>query len=219
MEGWIKLHRQITEWEWYTDNNTFKVFIHLLIKANHDDRQWQGMIIKKGELVTSVRKLSDELGISVQSIRTSLNRLKSTHEVTQFPHTQFTHLSVNNYSEYQDTNTVANKQLTHSQHTANNKQELKNNKNNKNKTEGSYSSIEKITDKEIDEISDKYQVPVAFVRSKIDDMINWHGKNPKKNHYANYYRALCDWVKKDALKVKGLSQDGKTKIVYAGDTA
>ena len=33
MSGWIKLHRKITEWEWYSDANTFRVFMHLLLTA------------------------------------------------------------------------------------------------------------------------------------------------------------------------------------------
>ena len=32
--GWISLYRKFTEWEWYTDANTMRVFLHLLLKAN-----------------------------------------------------------------------------------------------------------------------------------------------------------------------------------------
>jgi len=35
MEGWIKIHRKIEARERYTDANTFRVFFHLLINANH----------------------------------------------------------------------------------------------------------------------------------------------------------------------------------------
>ena len=33
MSGWIKLHRSTTEWEWYSDHNTTRLFIHLLING------------------------------------------------------------------------------------------------------------------------------------------------------------------------------------------
>jgi len=45
-------------------------------------------------------------------------------------------------------------------------------------------------------------VPVSFVKSKLDDLINWHEKNPQKNHYKNYLSALRAWVKRDSLKIK-----------------
>ena len=33
-EGYIKLCRKLAAWEWYTDANTVRVFIHCLIMAN-----------------------------------------------------------------------------------------------------------------------------------------------------------------------------------------
>ena len=32
---WVKLFEKITEWEWYKDSNTARVFFHLLVKANY----------------------------------------------------------------------------------------------------------------------------------------------------------------------------------------
>ena len=48
MNGWIKLHRKILDWGWYSDINTRVVFIHLLLLANFDDRYYLGKKIKKG---------------------------------------------------------------------------------------------------------------------------------------------------------------------------
>jgi hypothetical protein len=75
-----------------------------------------------------------------------------------------------------------------------------------------FSSIKDLGDKEFDEISEKYQVPKSFVLSKLDDLTNWHEMKPQKNRYDNYYRALCDWVKRDALKVKQGGSNGKFVI-------
>lgn len=66
-------------------------------------------------------------------------------------------------------------------------------------------------------IAEKYDVTLAFVRSKYDDLVNWHEKNPRKNHYENYYRGLMDWVKKDAMERRENAKSG-SKISYAGDT-
>ncbi len=35
--GYIALHRQMLNWEWYKNTNTKVLFIHLLLKANYKD--------------------------------------------------------------------------------------------------------------------------------------------------------------------------------------
>lgn len=52
MSGWIKLHRKITEWEWYSDANTFRVFMHLLLTANYEDKRWRNIDVKRGQIIT-----------------------------------------------------------------------------------------------------------------------------------------------------------------------
>lgn len=79
--GWIKLHRSITSWEWYKDANTARLFIHLLLTANREGRSCKGLYIDRGQRLASLKQLSNELGISVKSVRTALNHLKNTQEV------------------------------------------------------------------------------------------------------------------------------------------
>jgi len=70
MQGWVKLHRGFTDFEWYKDANTTRVFLHLLITANHRQAKWQGNVIHRGQLITSRDHLAEDLGLSVQSVRT-----------------------------------------------------------------------------------------------------------------------------------------------------
>lgn len=117
--GFIKLHRDILQWEWYQDSNTKDLFLHCLLKANFTDKKWQGILIKRGSFITSYDTLSRELKIGVQSIRTSLNKLKLTGELTSQPTSRNTLLIINNYELYQSTNTPTNTQLTNNQQTTN----------------------------------------------------------------------------------------------------
>ncbi len=57
MEGWIKLHRQFINWEWYKDINTCKLFLHLILSANHKDKKWRSKMIKRGQLITGRKTL------------------------------------------------------------------------------------------------------------------------------------------------------------------
>lgn len=32
--NFVYIHRKIMDWEWYKDPNTFRVFLHLILRAN-----------------------------------------------------------------------------------------------------------------------------------------------------------------------------------------
>lgn len=113
---WIKLNRKIVNWEWYQDIATFKLFIHCLIKANWKDAKFKGIEIKRGQFITSLNRLSEETGLSVQQVRTALEKLVSTHSVTKSSFENFTVITVENYDAYQENN----KEATHYQHKSNN---------------------------------------------------------------------------------------------------
>ena len=81
MGGHIKIDRKILDWEWYSDINTCRLFIHLLLKANWKDGRFQGTEVPRGSLVTSYNSLAKDTGLSVKNVRTALNHLETTGEV------------------------------------------------------------------------------------------------------------------------------------------
>jgi len=137
-DGWIKLHRRFIEWEWYRTPYMFHLYTHLILRANHSPMKWQGMTIERGQLVTGRKQLSQELGVSEQTIRTCLIRLKSTSEITIKSTNKNSIITICNYASYQSQekeinqhiNQQANQQLTNNQPTTN--QQLTTNKNDKN---------------------------------------------------------------------------------------
>ena len=129
----IKLDRNIMEWRWYQDANTFRIFVHMIMKANIRDHDFEGITIHRGELATSLPSLSNDLKISIQSCRTALNHLKSTGEVTcrKYPHYQV--ITIVNYELYQSSLTgrstggqqATNRQLTGDQHQSKNEKKVR----------------------------------------------------------------------------------------------
>jgi DNA-binding transcriptional ArsR family regulator len=95
-KGFIKLSKNILEWQWYTDSNVCRLFIHILLKANFKQNKWQGIEINVGEFVTSIEKLHIETGLSVQSVRTALNKLKESGYICLQPTNRFTLIKLNN---------------------------------------------------------------------------------------------------------------------------
>ena len=99
--GWIKLHRQLLDWEWYDDINTKCLFLHCLLRANHSDTEWRGHKIKRGQFLTSLDTLRRETGLSVSQIRTSLKKLISTSELTSKSQARSTIITVLSYDSHQ----------------------------------------------------------------------------------------------------------------------
>lgn len=126
MSGWIKIHRKVLEWEWYDDTNTFRLFIHLILKANHKDKNYRGQLVEAGCLLTGRELLAQETGLSVRQVRTCLERLKSTNEVTINSSRQGTIIQVVKYKDYQiATNETTTERPTNDQQTTTNKNEKK----------------------------------------------------------------------------------------------
>ena len=117
--GFIKFYRSILDWEWYSDTNTMRIFIHCLLKANYQDKKWQGITIQRGSFITSLENLAFETGLSVMQVRTALKKLNVTNEITSQSTSRNTLITVNNYDKYQADNTPDNKQITNEQQTDN----------------------------------------------------------------------------------------------------
>lgn len=98
---WIKLDRNILGWRWYTDANTFRVFVHLLLNANIADHDFRDETIHRGELATSMGHIAESLGITYKNVRTALMHLVSTQEVAIKRRPKYIVISILNYDKYQ----------------------------------------------------------------------------------------------------------------------
>lgn len=104
MAGYIKLHRKLTEWEWYSDPNTLRVFLHLLLKASYKETRYRGHPIHPGQVVCGRKALARELKMSERSVRTALAHLKSTNEVTIKTTSKFSVITIEKWALYQGYN-------------------------------------------------------------------------------------------------------------------
>ena len=108
--GFIKIYRKMTEWEWYTDYKTFVVFLHLLMLANWKPGRFRGREVPAGACVTSVKHLAEDTGLSVKNVRTALDKLRSTNEIGIETANKFTMIFINNWAKYQGDEPTIGKQ-------------------------------------------------------------------------------------------------------------
>lgn len=113
-QGWIKLHREIKESALYENFNARVLFIHLLLTVCHEDRKYpikgKDEVIERGSIVTSIGKLSKEVGISIQQTRTALEYLEVTNRITNKTTNKFSVIQVQNWDKFQNDNKQNNKQ-------------------------------------------------------------------------------------------------------------
>lgn len=199
----------MTAWEWYDDPITLSVWLHILLEANFDNKRWHGIEIKRGQLLTSLLSLQESFrgkdkngnrlkkpSISYQQIRTALEHLKSTNEITIHPTPNYTLISINNYAKYQQVTKVS----TNEQQTSNKRvTTTKEYKNEKNKEIYKEISSEKIL-----EIAERYGVSEKSVKETYEDLILYCKSKGKT--YKDYEAALMTWVRNNI-------KSGKTKIV------
>lgn len=197
MEGWIKLHRRLLEWEWYNKSEMVHLFLHILLKANHNERLWRGIKIKRGQLITGLNKLSNETNISTQTIRTCLKQLQKTGEINRQSNNQYSIITINEYDSYQITkeehNKEANKQVTKRQQTGN-KQVTPTKKDKKEKKDNNvknkYGEFVFLSD--VEYLKLKKTHGDFWTRKMIEKLDNHKGANGKT--YKSDYRAILSWV-------------------------
>ena len=114
LNGFVKIHRKLTQWGWYQDNVVKGVFLHLLLTASFKDYPWQGRIIHAGQVVTSYKRLSEDLGFGLQQIRTAIDKLVSTCEITCEATNKYTLITVVNWEDYQCADEKPTRKVTQS---------------------------------------------------------------------------------------------------------
>ena len=94
----------------YLNHTLYHLFLHLLIKANFTDKEWRGIKIKRGQFLTGRKKLSEETGLTEMQVRTALNHLKISNDITIETTKQYSIITIKNYDDYQHNDQQSNQQ-------------------------------------------------------------------------------------------------------------
>ena len=103
--GWIITHRKMMDcWIW--ENPLYlKAWMHLLYTVNHSDKKIlfdrELITVKRGQLITSQRKLAEAWGCSVMTVRAILDLMCKDEMITVETDRKKTLLTVVNYDVYQ----------------------------------------------------------------------------------------------------------------------
>ena len=198
MQGWISIHRKLTEhWIWKNEKY-LKTWLWFLIRANHKGKKIligaEIIDIERGQFITSINNICKETNLTAQNVRTLLKLLENDSMINKQSTNKLTKITICNYDSYQDTQQTDNKLITNEQQTDNKRVTTDNNDNNENNDINN--RIENFK-KQVFEFSDKYSREML-----IDFIAYWTEKNKsgKKlrfegEKYFDMSRRLATWYK------------------------
>ena len=197
LNGWIKLHRSILNWEWFKDATTFQFFLYCLLKANIADGTWRNIPFKRGQFITSLESICKDTGLTVRQARTRIDRLISTGELTSHTTNKYRILTICKFEDYQTFLEVDDKQnasQTTSKRQANDKQEGYETTTGKEEEEDykirRERNKEKISYKDMKKKDDVFMAPTLIDVKKFILDNDLTGVSPEE--FYQYYEE-CDW--------------------------
>ena len=210
MNGWISLHRKILENPILNRSrvySNFEAWIWLLLKANHKDNKFmlgsELVKVKKGDMITSQKKLCKQFRWGNTKLRNFLKVLQKDGMIALESTTQATYISICNYESYQDSQISNKTQTKPKQHThntrtkTNNNVNKDNNVNNVNKIKVHTKRITYILNNK--KYLEKYGKPLlqAFVDYWTEQSVNGIKMRYQKEKAFDIDRRLQTWAKND----------------------
>lgn len=129
-QGWVCLHRKILDKGWFKNSKYVSVWVHLLLKANHEEKEfmWNGKImkVKEGQLITGRRELSKETGVRESTLEDILKLFENEQQIQQQKTTKFRLITILNWTKYQEKPTTEQQQSNNRATTKRHKQQCNN---------------------------------------------------------------------------------------------
>lgn len=199
---YIKMDRNLRFWRWFKNPKTVLVWIWLLMSANIEDHDFERETIHRGEVATSRKSISAATGLTENEVRTALDHLKSTGEITSRIRPKYQVISILRYCDYQDITTGkrAVKAPANHRQTTGRPPQSKNSKNGKNgKNDSSGDTTTTIRVPPLREDVEAY-CSEHGIRTDIDSFLGYNaarGWKRGKLKVEDWRPLLTQWIIKD----------------------
>ena len=101
-KGFIVLSRCFDDYKYWQSPIAISLWVKILLKANWKDGWFMGVKIPRGSFATSIKNLSEEIGVSHNTITKWLKIFEKEKQISLKSTNKFTVISVVNYALFQD---------------------------------------------------------------------------------------------------------------------
>jgi hypothetical protein len=228
--GYVKVWRKISDAGWFKNHKLCTFWLWCLTKASHKEYDMivgcQQVHLMPGEFIFGRKAASKELRMSEQSIRTLLDFLKTTSNITIKVTNKFSIISIVNWNTYQveenEINHQSNQRLTNKQPATNHKQTHKNINTTTYNIYGDQKNI-KLTAEEYSKLNSKYGEPLTEKAIQYLSKYKVEKGYTTKSDYLTIIRWVFDAVKerenKNANKGFSTYRNNKNDRQLDPDTA
>jgi len=181
MDGWVKIHRQMSENDLWTCEpfSRGQAWVDMILLANHKPnffyKRGVKVNVERGQLAWSELALSERWKWSRNKVRKFLKDLEKEHQIEQQKTNVTQVVTIKNYDKFQEKDTKQNTKRTSKGH------QKDTNKNEKNEEENNISDFDKAL-KEFKKMRVKIHAPLTERAEKliIDKLQKLAGDNEKK---------------------------------------
>lgn len=100
--GWLKLHRKIKDWKFFTNPECVQLLVYLMCEADEE-----------GCITTTIEQICNDLHLTRQVVRDRLKKLCSTNTSTIKSTINGTHITLCNFTSYNSKKNEVNHQTNH----------------------------------------------------------------------------------------------------------
>lgn len=231
MEGWIKLHRKTLDNPIITkDSDYLAVWIYLLLNATHKEYdvlfKGERITLKKGQLLTGRKSISEKLKIDENKVQRILKTLENEHQIEQQSSNKNRLITIVSWDKYQQDEQQDGQQVNNNRTTS--EQQVNTNKNVKN-IKNDKNVITTIGDSCVDglqDVIDFYQSNIGLItpygievftdyaKEMDNDVIIYAMKISVEADKRNikYIKAILNnWAKKGIKKLVDAQKESKQK--------
>lgn len=233
MTGWISLHRSIEDhWTFKEDRvfSKFEAWVDILLMVNHKDQKVllgnELIMVKRGQKITSIRKLCDRWSWSNKKVKNFLNVLEGDGMLSVKSDTKKTVLTVANYDVYQNENLKkrheSDTKATPKHHGSNTEaSRMHTNNNDNNANNANNDSIMNNNDKktaDIREIIAFYEnngFGITAPPSVVEEIDGWYEEGFEKDAIIHAYRIGVEENKKTDKYIRGIIKNWRQAKTYS----
>lgn len=110
--GWLKIWRQLEDWEYFDDPIRLRAWLKLLFKAEPIATKKKGILVERGQIVTTYSEMSRWFGCAKSTVYDVLKDFSESNQIRTISERTFTRITICNYDSYQDISSDVRTQIS-----------------------------------------------------------------------------------------------------------